>query len=431
LTGSLLLGCAKVDITPDFPIPLAGFAHRTGSFEQVDQKLFVRVFLFQQNFSDGSYERALLFSGDLLWWPEPRMKEWKRSLQERMGIKPEMVTFSATHTHSGPQTSGQFIGSLGSENKQYMSKLEQLVFAGVETAASDMEPVSISQGKGACGFAVNRRKKIDGRIEMAPNEQGPVDREVCVISFDRETSKDTKAVWMHYACHPTTTDANRISSEFAGTAAELVEAHYQDGTTVAFLQGCSGDVRPALIRDDRFFRGDNSHVHHFGSMLADEVIRILKGNKQKISSGSLSGKTVRVELPFERIPDLEALELASKQSGIVGEWGAFMKNDPTRLKPFAELECSLISFSSHLSLLSMNAEMVGEYGRYIKSISEGCTLPIAYSNGMIGYVPTALQLEEGGYEADESTYYFAMPSIFSKEIERKIKDSFDQLINHS
>jgi len=47
---------------------------------------------------------------------------------------------------------------------------------------------------------------------------------------------------------------------------------------------------------------------------------------------------------------------------------------------------------------------------------------------MIGYVPTAAQLAEGGYEPDGSTRYFLLPSGFSPVIERDVRQAFEHLI---
>jgi hypothetical protein len=48
---------------------------------------------------------------------------------------------------------------------------------------------------------------------------------------------------------------------------------------------------------------------------------------------------------------------------------------------------------------------------------------------MIGYVPTAEQVNEGGYEAVESALFFGLPSPFDSSLESKIKKALHQLIN--
>lgn len=92
------------------------------------------------------------------------------------------------------------------------------------------------------------------------------------------------------------------------------------------------------------------------------------------------------------------------------------------------LRMTLWKISSNLSFLTFNAEVVAEYGLQLKEKYDGKIIPLPYSNGMIGYVPTANQISEGGYEAIESCSYFALPSPFSKEIEKEIYRGIDELI---
>jgi hypothetical protein len=47
---------------------------------------------------------------------------------------------------------------------------------------------------------------------------------------------------------------------------------------------------------------------------------------------------------------------------------------------------------------------------------------------MIGYVPTAQQLAEGGYEAEGSCPYFGLPGPFDPRIEGLIRRAIDELV---
>ena len=69
----------------------------------------------------------------------------------------------------------------------------------------------------------------------------------------------------------------------------------------------------------------------------------------------------------------------------------------------------------------MDGEVVVEYGLWIKERYRGQVLPLGYSNGMVGYVPVAHQIHEGGYEARDSAPYFGLPAPFTPELEEVIK----------
>jgi hypothetical protein len=63
---------------------------------------------------------------------------------------------------------------------------------------------------------------------------------------------------------------------------------------------------------------------------------------------------------------------------------------------------------------------------YIKQLSQGGTLPLGYSNGMVGYVPTAAQIAEGGYEGDSSSVSFGLPA----PLRRRSKNAFVPRLNN-
>lgn len=71
--------------------------------------------------------------------------------------------------------------------------------------------------------------------------------------------------------------------------------------------------------------------------------------------------------------------------------------------------------------------MVQGYGEYIKSLNPR-VLALGYSNGMIGYIPTQIQLMEGGYEAEEFIYYFGLPAPFHIKTEKEIQNAIENIL---
>jgi len=102
-------------------------------------------------------------------------------------------------------------------------------------------------------------------------------------------------------------------------------------------------------------------------------------------------------------------------------------NHPKRIRSAIPLEITWIDLSKELSLVTTNAEMVASYGLFIKDKFKGQVLPIGYTNGMIGYVPTAKQISEGGYESKESVFYFVLPALFDPVVEERIYNALQSL----
>lgn len=424
--AKLLLGTAKIDITPERPIPLAGFGHRKGPFQGVNRRLYARINVFEHD-EGGKKSRVLIAQGDIIWWGSERMARIRETIAQRFGIGPSDLILSAQHTHGGPQTSTEFCDILGLPDADYLESLDQALFLGIEAAIANLEPVTIERGKGDCRIGINRRKIVNGKMAMAPNPEGLLDTDVNVIRFRKEDGV-TKAVFIHYTCHPTTTNTNFVTSEYPGVAAERLEATFGRGTVVSFLQGCTGNVRPALHRDDKFYAGSEEEVAKFGRQLANEVERVLDGAMDELASAPVSGRRIVVQLPFQTLPTEAEIDASIAKGGALAEWGEKLRSRPEKLQSHIPFELTQIKLADGLSFLAMDGEVVLEYGDYAKRLSGDGTLPMGYSNGMIGYVPTAAQISEGGYEGKDSGIYFALPAAFAPETETIIRKAIEQLI---
>ena len=422
----LRLGVAKIDITPLRPLPLAGFARRQGHFEGISHPLYARVFFFEQAEASGRRRRALVVSADLIWWGPERMPGLLRRLRERWGFEEPAVILHATHTHSGPQTSSRFVSLLGSPDQDYLELMEARLLPAIERAAENVEVVTVERGRGACHIGINRCTLIDGKIVGTPNPDGPVDPEVNVVRFQTQSGR-TKALLVHYTCHPTTTDARFVSAEFPGVAMQQVEQELGDGVVAAYLQGCCGDIRPALVREGAFYYGDRE-VRALGSTLAKEILAILQRPMQVLPARPLAGRAATVLLPFQALPTIAELEAKRQQPGIAGAWSRLLLADAGRIQPTIPLKLVALDLADGLSLLAMDGEVTVEYGLFVKAHSGGRVLPMGYSNGMIGYVPTARQVAEGGYEAAGSCPYFGLPAPFAPALEERVYQAMIDLI---
>lgn len=414
---SFLLGAFEMDITPKLPVQLAGFAHRNGKASEIHSPLNLKTFYFEQ---DGS--AAVLLIGDVIWWDTMKVRKWKNLIHSKFGIRQEAICFHATHNHSGPQTSSIFTSMLGSCDHQYLDSLEDKIIKSIGMAIDNKEAVTISRRKTDSHIGVNRRKLEDGKIVMKPNVDAQVDRDLTVLSFEKENG-EPKTVLIHFSCHPTSTDANVVSSEYPGTCCSIIQQSYP-GAVVGFMQGCCGDIRPALVEDDQFFRGKLEDMEKVGNQLAADVLKLMAaGRGEEVGTGGLSAEVTSVFLPFQTPYSVnEKINVSLEALNI---WNEHVNK---HRKDYAELEIQSIRIGSELSFIAFNAEMVQGYGDFVKALSPS-VLPIGYSNGMMGYVPTESQLLEGGYEAEEFIYYFGLPAPFHRSIEQNIHSSIKNILS--
>jgi hypothetical protein len=90
----------------------------------------------------------------------------------------------------------------------------------------------------------------------------------------------------------------------------------------------------------------------------------------------------------------------------------------------ADIALQRLDFADEVSLFAMGGEVCVEYGHFVKRIGgDRLFLPLGYANGLIGYIPTAAMLPEGGYEAVDSAAVYGLPSPFTSDVEPILHDA--------
>jgi hypothetical protein len=180
-----------------------------------------------------------------------------------------------------------------------------------------------------------------------------------------------------------------------------VEAHLGKGAVALFMQGFCGDVQPDLVAGGSFYVSDDVEVCRLGRELAGCAVEVLGGVMKRVPVCKLVSRQMTLELQLEEREERVAFEMTY---------------------------CRL---AEGLSFLTANAEPVTAYGLFLKQEVGGGILPLGYTNGMIGYIPTANQIAEGGYEPLESLPYFRLPAPFVPEIEEQIQQAIVELVGAS
>lgn len=399
----MLLGRYKTVITPSLPCALAGFAHRTEEATEKYGELYLRTTMLKSG-----DVTLCFFAADLIWWDDELVNKLRKQISRRENIPESHLHFTATHTHSGPQVSDRFSERLGRYDEAYVQQLIEKVCKSVKQCRANLEPVQIFVRKTNMDLGIYRRKLINGKVEMAPDPAVEVDDEVTVVSFINENNREL-ATWIHYACHPTTTDANIVSGEFPGVCTAELESE-DEGCVVSFFQGFSGDVRPKLISNNAFYRGSLDEMIAAGKALAHRIADVKKQPCSPEKKVQLCVAEALLPLEYTNIPNEPDIPLS-----LYEEWKQKKEQHDVE-----QLRFSYIRISENLALLLANAEMTQGYGKFLKS-RDRHLLPVGYSNGMVGYIATKEQLEQGGYEAETFIYYFSLKGKLDPSMEEKIQ----------
>ncbi len=439
----LRAGTARADITPPVGIAHGNWGAATHErAEGVDLPLWATVLVLAKGET-----RAAIVDVDALHVPSKFCAEVRSAISAVSDIPPEHIRISASHTHSGPSWSTSTWVRQGVDMiEPYVATVKNKLVGAVWEATRSLRPVHVGFEKGECRVNVNRRLRLpDGRIVVGQNPLGFVDPEMIVARFDGPEGSPL-ATLVNYACHPTImAHLNRqITPDYPGPLRRVVEASL--GGRCLFLQGATGNQCSIedLTSDPASYRRIGNILGHEAAKLA-WTIRTPPGASvfdRVLESGAPLGLFKWVEEPpaasnlvvFERDvsvttkevrpvaelesaldqqmrtldelrskgADDEAIRDASYRARRLGIQVGLAKHVAGRRQ--IEIPVQVIAVGE-IALLAAPIEIFAETGVAIKEQSPfAATFVSGYSNGAMGYLPTADAHREGGYEVDASPF---------------------------
>src|SRR5437660_6437346 len=155
------VGAARIDITPDYPIRLTGYAVRKTESEGVAQRLWAKALAIGSD-AEGP---AVLMTVDNCGVSALVIDEVAARLKKKTGVPRERIAVCSSHTHSGPCVRGfapnifampipaEQQATIDRYSQELTDKLEQVVLA----ALADRKQARLGWNEGEAGFARNRR----------------------------------------------------------------------------------------------------------------------------------------------------------------------------------------------------------------------------------------------------------------------------------
>ena len=420
------VGLARVKITPQQPVFMAGYASRDRPFASVHDDLFAKAMVL----ADAGGTRAALVTTDLIGLAAEVADPIRRRIEEQTGIPATSVILSSSHTHTGPTLSLNAVPRDGrsladtERTVAYTKELQDKLVQVVADAAKELSPARLSWGVGVVHFVMNRREVTDRGIILGVNGRGHADRSVPVLRIDSPEGTP-RAILFGAASHNTTLGPRdyEISGDYAGHAQRLIEEQ-QPGVQAMFLLGLAGDANP-------YPRGSHAIAEQHGQELSTEVLR-LQQEKEKLAPvhGPLRIAWGEVKLPLTPAPPREELEkMAAGRSG-TGPWMAqqmLARLDRGEKLP-TEYTCPLAvwQLGNDLTLVAMSGEVVVDYVRLLEdALGQGHLWLAAYCHDVYGYLPSARVLGQGGYET--RGLYAGGIGLFAPEAEEAIVGTIKEL----
>ncbi len=416
------IGAARIDITPDLSDPVAsqevhlsGFVRRSGAARGVLHPIAARAMVAQCR-----GRRIAVVSLEVLELTPPHATALRRRIGKMLDIDAANVCLCCTHTHYAPAVFPLI--ECGMPSPGYSRMLDERIVRSVEQAAARLRPVRLVYGGETLNIGRNRRASLRGD-RGGSNGVSPCDDEVRVLAAIDDTER-VRAMLFHYACHPVSMPAedNLISGDFAGVAASMLERRIGNEGAALFLNGCAGDINP---RDE--FKGAADRTETAGRLMAEAVTRALADARPIRSDDGIDAQAMEIGLATAGVDpawrqQLDAVNAALAAPGldpmtpdtrILRARRVFLTHrlaEATARYPAAVPSRLQRLRIGELTLLALSDEVFYEIGQ-AAAATGGLVWPVGYANGGGGYICTAAAYQEGGYEPNESNWFYDRPPL--------------------
>jgi hypothetical protein len=425
MTAMLSVGAARRAITPPPGVELAGLGYYLNrTWQRVRDDLTATALVI----GDGTNCVAIL-ALDLMYNDAQFTRKVREKIMAQTGIPPNAICVNFSHGHNAP-TAGLILGA-GERDWKYLE------FAAQEAAAAGIEawrkrqPARLSVGQGElAGMTFNRTR-----------ENGPVDTRVSVLRADSVEGKPL-AVAVNFHSHCTAhmeTDLTAVSRDWPGEVVDQIETALPRAMAL-YLQGTCGDVnfRREFNGTERRFEParavakvalealEKSRPVEPNGVAAsareitlptrrwtrEEVMRDREEGLYRLKTGDTTGwldgvARVCVNLP-ERLPlryggSVEKAVAAISRFAV--EWTEeilpILETRPETLK--AEVQALRIG---DIYFVANPSELFTTTGLEVRRRwGDADLFMLSYSNGSIGYLPDAYDVERCSYAAIQSAKF--------------------------
>lgn len=240
----------RVNITPSYSMPMAGYAQRE-AFEEVHDSLYVHLILIRKAELD-----LFLVSADLLIFPD----ELRDLLVSRTSDdKNTHLYLSASHTHNGLGGWAEGFGGeliAGDYHPEWLEEVSSSILQKMDELRNSTKASEIKY------FETDASEFVKNRLV----EGAPVDGKIRGLKISRQ--KADSLVLFTYSGHPTLLDREslELSNDYPGaTISRLEDSGY---AFAMFMAGMVGSHRVTNVTGTGYDR-----INNLADKLADRVIR--------------------------------------------------------------------------------------------------------------------------------------------------------------
>lgn len=420
-----IAGVGRTELTPFPGVELTGWGYYIERvWQQLRDPLYATALVCEAN-----SQLVLVLALDLMVIDANFAHRVREQLQRQLGIPPEAVLLTCSHSHNAPAAGGlRGVGACDPRYEQWATK--QAVSAAV-TAWQSRGPAQLACGSRRCpGLTFNRTRP-----------DGVVDDLLTVARIDHADGRPL-AVLVNFAAHPTVmTELGPwdVSRDVPGEICDQLEAH-DPGVVALYLQGACGDTN--------FLRSFQSpdRCHEPANQLAAAAIEIL-ASAQPTTTIEVGYSSSIAQLPTRRwtLQEIEqdrceaqrrldendctdwqqtlGRSMTNRPADMIArhggdeakavqamcrfhlEWTAEVLPELSSRPELLETEVQALRIGE-LFIVANAAELFSPFALTLRQSFGAAPLMIAcYSNGRIGYLPDAHDIEAQSYAGLQSPKY--------------------------
>ena len=406
-----------IDITPDQPLPLAGWSSRTKAHTSVEFSLEANIALFDY---EGS--ALLMVCIDSLFVSSKLREHILKSLKKKdIAFNSQQLIIFASHTHFAPNLD-EDKPLLGKVNHSYIDHCFQSISDGIlELFNGEQKTISIEYKKGKYERTINRRQKQwqggknplnwHYKTEIAPNPLSNINKDIHLFTI-KDNNDQTIAFLWSIACHPVDYKSfEALSSNYIGYVRQALRSNYTNKLPVFFIQGFAGNIRADLFKHNSI-KGKLSSLigkrPKFNNPSNNYLPWCEDLSKSIIKLDARDAKKQTLVQPKVKLDFIPLKKLINDHSGNI-----------------KDLKLSHFKLCKSLTFISLSAEPVNEYVKLIEKKISGQLIPCAYNDNTFGYLPIGRQVKEGGYEAEGFFKWFNIKGHFKETPEDIILNQID------
>ncbi|WP_029341511.1 alkaline ceramidase [Exiguobacterium acetylicum] len=313
----------------------------------------------------------------------------RECIADQLDVSKEQIMVVYTHTHSGPATAGNEPLTVA-----YKTILTQQAIVSAVKASEAIQSVEMGWGVTQGKLGVNRREKRNGHAVMGTDPLGVTDDRIGTLLIRRTDDFQLVGAFVFCTAHPNVlkSDSIVLSGDYPGVARTILEQALS--CPVIIVQGATGNINAK-------YRGDLASLQKMAFALSGHVLTTIP----EVSYQPLTHHRIQsmiYPMYLTEIPTINQLQdmtdYAEQTWGVsAARWLAHVQEQsgttltiPVEIQLFELNEGSFSGIpmepfcETALQIQQMRQTELAFFG--------------GYTNGYIGYLPSAEEHPYGGYE---------------------------------